>query len=314
MHFDERVLRRLKLSDLRLFHAVVQRGGMAKAAAHLNISQPAVSKAVAALEHTLKVRLLDRNPHGVELTIYGRALLEGGAAVFDDLRQTMKQMAFLADPHEGELHIGSTELGAVALVPAIIDRLSRQYPRVVFHVITTDTATLTERALPERTIELAIGAMPDVLKNDQIESESLFLDRQVIMGGRRSKWVRRHNVALAELLDEPWILPSPDSIAGRYVAEAFHANGLEPPRARVISFSIPLCHSLVAAGRFLTLQPVLMARLVGHLPLRQLDVQFSGVLRSIGLMTLRRRTLSPLAQVFIDCAREVTKLVGKARR
>src|SRR5262249_13308157 len=152
------------------FHAVVQRGGMAKAAAHLNISQPAVSKAIAALEHTLKVRLLDRNPHGVELTIYGRALLEGGAAVFDELRQTMKQMAFLADPQEGELHVGSTELGAVALVPAIIDRLSRQYPRVVFRVVTTDTATLVDRALPERAIELAIGAMPDVLKKDQIES------------------------------------------------------------------------------------------------------------------------------------------------
>src|SRR4051794_25319319 len=50
---DNRALRRLKLSDLRLLHAVVQWGGMAKAATHLNISQPAVSKAIAALEHTL---------------------------------------------------------------------------------------------------------------------------------------------------------------------------------------------------------------------------------------------------------------------
>ena len=312
MVFDERVLRRLKLSDLRIFHSVVQRGGMAKAAAHLNISQPAVSKAVAALEHTLEVRLLERSPHGVEVTVYGRALLEGGVAVFDELRQTMKQMAFLADPTGGELHIGSTELGAVALVPAILDQLARQYPRAVFHVMTADTATLTERALPQRTIELAIGAMSEFPASGHIESEILFPDRQLIMAGRKSKWVRRRNIALADVLSEPWILPPPDSIAGRYVTETFQANGVEPPLAQVISFSIPLYHSLVATGHFLTLQPVLMARLAGHLPLKRLDVQFSGVPRSIGVMMLRRRTLSPLAQIFINCARDVAKIVRKA--
>ena len=76
MEFDDRVLRRLKLSDLRLLQAVVQFGGMGKAAAHLNISQPAVSKAVATLEHTLGVRLLDRGPQGIAATRYGEALLE----------------------------------------------------------------------------------------------------------------------------------------------------------------------------------------------------------------------------------------------
>ena len=105
MDLDDRALRRLKLSDLRLFHAVVQRGGMAKAAAHLSISQPAVSKAIAALEHTLGVRLLERHPQGVEPTLFGRALLKGGIAVFDELKQSMKEIEFLADPTAGELRI-----------------------------------------------------------------------------------------------------------------------------------------------------------------------------------------------------------------
>jgi DNA-binding transcriptional LysR family regulator len=80
------ILRRLKLSDLRMLEAVAQRGSMARAASFLNISQPAVSKAIAALERTLDVRLLDRTPTGVEPTIYGRALLNGGNAVFDEWR------------------------------------------------------------------------------------------------------------------------------------------------------------------------------------------------------------------------------------
>src|SRR4051794_16343434 len=106
MTLDDRALRRLKLSDLRLLHAVVKWGGMAKAAAHLNISQPAVSKAIAALELTLGVRLLERHPQGVEPTAYGHALLKGGIAVFDELKQTMKQIKFLADSASGEVRIG----------------------------------------------------------------------------------------------------------------------------------------------------------------------------------------------------------------
>src|SRR6266545_3666703 len=130
MDLDDRTLRRLKLSDLRLFHAVVQLGGMAKAAAHLNISQSGVSKAIASLEHTLGVRLLERHPQGVEPTVYGQVLLKGGIAVFDELKQSVKQIEFLADPTAGELRIGCTEPLAAAFVPTVIDGLLRQYPRI----------------------------------------------------------------------------------------------------------------------------------------------------------------------------------------
>src|SRR5436309_8037062 len=128
MSLDDRTLRRLKLSDLRIFHAVVQRGGMAKAAKDLNVSQPAVSKAIAALERTLGVRLLERHPQGVEPTPYGRALLRGGIAVFDELKQSVKEIEFLADPTVGELRIGCTEPLAAGFMAAVIDSVSQQYP------------------------------------------------------------------------------------------------------------------------------------------------------------------------------------------
>ena len=74
---DDRVMQRLKLRDVRAFMAVAQSGSMGKAAAQLAVSQPAISKAIAGLEHTLGVPLLDRSIYGVEPTIYGRALLNG---------------------------------------------------------------------------------------------------------------------------------------------------------------------------------------------------------------------------------------------
>jgi DNA-binding transcriptional LysR family regulator len=313
MTVDDRVLRRLKLSDLRLFHAVVEHGGMAKAATHLNISQPAVSKAIAALENTLRVRLLDRNPQGVEPTAYGRALLDGGVAVFDELIKSVKRIEHLADPTAGELRIGCTESGAAGLVPVVVSRLSERYPRVVFRVVTADPVTLVQRELPQRKVELAIGAVPRPLSPRDIEATILFDDRHFVMAGERNKWVRHRNVKLADLMQEPWILPAPDTHMGTQIAEAFRSKGLEPPQSQVISFSIPLCHRLLATGRFLTMHPVIMARLA-NLPFKRVDVDFAGIHRPVGVMTLKNRTLTPLAQLFIDCAREIAKPLIKRQQ
>ncbi len=303
MSFDDRTLRRLKLSDLRIFHAVAQRGGMAKAAADLNISQPAVSKAVAALEHTLGVQLLERHPHGAEPTIYGRALLKGGVAVFDELQQSVKEIGFLADAQAVELRIGCTEPLAAGFVASVIETLSGRHPRVTFEVVAADPATLIDRELRERGIEFAIAPVPGLNIERDLSFEILFDDRQVIMAGVQNKWVRRRNCDLAQLMNEPWLTPPPDSIIGRSIAEAFRAAGLEMPSARAISFSIPLCLHLLTRGRFLAMLPISMAHLGGELPLKILRVRLPEIHRPTAIMTVKKRTLSPLAQVFIEEAR-----------
>jgi DNA-binding transcriptional LysR family regulator len=101
--WESRIGRRLGVRDLHVFVTVVQWGSMAKAAQQLNVTQPAVSKAIGDLEHTLGVRLLDRRPQGVEPTMYGRALLKRSNAVFDELKQSVRDIEFLADPTVGQV-------------------------------------------------------------------------------------------------------------------------------------------------------------------------------------------------------------------
>ena len=105
---EQRISRQLKLRDLHVLMTVVRCGSMGKAANQLSVSQPAISKAVADMEAALGVKLLDRNPRGVVPTIYARALLDRGLAAFDELKQGIEQVDFLADPATGELRIGST--------------------------------------------------------------------------------------------------------------------------------------------------------------------------------------------------------------
>src|SRR5215475_226329 len=152
----DRVERRLNLHDLRILMSVVQARGMRKAAAQLGTSQPAISRSISDLEHALGVCLLDRSSRGIEPTPYGRALIQRGVAVFDELRQGLRDIEFLADPTAGELRIGCPETVAAGPVLAVIDRLTQRHPRIVFHVVTAAGPPLF-RDLTERNVELAIS-------------------------------------------------------------------------------------------------------------------------------------------------------------
>jgi DNA-binding transcriptional LysR family regulator len=153
MQMSDRIGRRIKLQDVHILMTVVQAGSMGKAARHLNTSQPNISKSIADLEQALGVRLLDRHRQGIEPTEYGRALLEGGLAVFDELRQTVKKIEFLADPAAGEVRIGCNPLLAASFASAVVDRLSRRYPRIMFHLATGYVEALHQELI-ERNVDL----------------------------------------------------------------------------------------------------------------------------------------------------------------
>src|SRR5882757_3331942 len=152
MDWDEqRLSRRLKLRDLHVLLIVVKCGSMGKAASQLSVSQPAISKTIADMEYALGVPLLDRNSRGVEPTIYARALLDRGLVAFDELKQAVKHIETLADPAAGELRIGAAVRLATGFVTAVLDRLSRRHPGVVFHLMAADAGTMF-RTLTERKV------------------------------------------------------------------------------------------------------------------------------------------------------------------
>src|SRR5258708_3233982 len=138
----DRVASRLKLRDLRLLDTVVRQGSMAKAANQLNLSQPAISKAIAEMEHVLGVRLIDRGRQGVEPTPHGLALLRRGVAIYDELRQGVAEIEQLSDPTSGTVRIPAPEPIGAGLLTALIAQFTRKYPRAVVHITQTPVASL----------------------------------------------------------------------------------------------------------------------------------------------------------------------------
>ena len=313
MQLSDRIGRRLKLHDLHVLMAVVQAGSMKKAATLLNTGQSAISRSIAELERTIGVRLLDRNPQGVEPTGYGRALLDGGAAAFDGLRQAVENIEFLADPAAGEVRIGSSALLAASFVTGLIDRLSRRYPRLVFHLVTGYLDTL-HRELSERNVDLLIERRVGAVADERLDFEFLFDESFVVAVSAQNPLVRRRRIHLADLANEPWVLPPPGSVIGSIVTDAFRASGLDYPRAIVVTDSPQVRVNLLATGRFVTIFPASALRFpTRRSELKVLPVELPMASVRNGIVTLKNRTLSPVAQLFIDHAREVAKLLAKRK-
>jgi DNA-binding transcriptional LysR family regulator len=305
---DERRLGyRLKLRDLQMLLAIAQTGSMGKAAAALAVSQPAVSKAISDLEHALGVRLLDRNPRGVEPTVYARALLDRGVVVFDELKQAVEQIRSLADPGSGELRIASTIAIASSFIPAVIDRLSRQYPRLIFHVSAGEAST-TYHALEARKVDLVVAPIFTPALDRHLEAERLYDEPLVVVAGANSAWARRRRLGLSDLMDETWTLPPPESLYGGVVAEAFRSGGLDVPRASVFTSVTAVRNALLATGRFLSIVQESVMRFNILAPqFKVLPVALPTTRRPIAAITLKARTLSPSARLFIDCARTTVR-------
>ena len=308
MDWADRIGRRIKLRDLHILLAVAECGSMSKASVRLGISHPVVSKTISDLEHSLGVRLFDRGPQGVELTTYGNALVNSGVIVFDEMRQGLKQIEFLANPNSGDLRIGCPDVDIAGIIPEIVDRFYSQYPSIRLHVIHANTSLMQFGELRGRNVELLIGRVPTVLLEDDLALENLFNESLVAVAGRHSRWSRRRRLELADLIDEAWILPPYDSVRGPLIAEIFRANGLQPPRASVSTLSLQLTTTLIASGRFVGLVPRSVARSsVGQSELNILALKIPVHRIAVDVITIKNRTLSPLAKLFIDCARKVAK-------
>jgi DNA-binding transcriptional LysR family regulator len=310
-----RISRRIKLRQLNVFIAVVQCGSMAKAAGQLAISQPVISKMIAELEQTLGLPLLERSRLGVEPTLYGRALLGRSIALCNDLRTSVDELRSLADPTTGELRVGTTEPVMAGLLPAIVDRLSRRYPKLALHIIEDEPPELQNRHLRNHDIDLMIGRLPAPTPPPDMAVQVLLHETGVVVAGLGNPWARRRKIHLSELNGERWCLPPRESYPGGWIANAFQACGLEMPRASVTVYSIQMQNALLSTGRFLSFLPATMLHFSAkRLSLKVLPVEMPIQMWPIGIVTLEGRTPNPALRLLIECAHEVAKPLASKRR
>jgi DNA-binding transcriptional LysR family regulator len=183
----------------------------------------------------------------------------------------------------------------------------------VFHLVTAQADSL-HHELSERNVDLLIAARWGSPVNERLEFESLFDDQYAIVAGAQNPWARRRKIELAELVNEPWVLPPPRSVVASLALEIFRASGLDYPRTIVVTESPQARFNLPATGSFLTMLSASALRF----PTRRTEVKALPVQLPIapvpnGIVTLKNRTLTSVARLFIKHAREVARLLAKPK-
>jgi len=313
-NWEARIGRRVRLRDLHVLLTVVQHGSMVKAAAQLNVSQPAISDAIATLEAALGVRLLERSRKGVEPTTYGVVLMKYGLMAIDDLRQGVREIEFLSDPTAGELRIACTDTIANGSLVPIIQQFGEQYPRVRIHLVQLETPLFDFSELEQREVDLIIVRLDPKTSasiSSAVNVEELFVDRYCVVAKRRSPLARRNQVEPADLVNERWIMPPADIAPGSttiptYIQEIFLGAGLPPPRSTVTTFSASLRAAMVASGQYISALPESVVRLHAS-NISELRIAWPMPSWPVTVVTLKNRALNPAARLFIECARGIVK-------
>jgi DNA-binding transcriptional LysR family regulator len=190
---------------------------------------------------------------------------------------------------------------------------SRRYPRIIFHLVTGGRDTLY-RELSERNVDFLIARRFGSVADDQFSVEMLYDDSWVVVAGAQNPWVRRRRIELAELVSESWALGPPESVAGWVAMQAFRAIGLDHPRVTVVTMSPEARISLLATGRFLSILPASLLRFpTKRSEIKVLPIELPMARVPNGIVTLKKRTLSPVAKLFIEHAREVAKPLAKRK-
>jgi DNA-binding transcriptional LysR family regulator len=301
----DRIGRRIKLRDLHIMLAVAERGSLIKAAHDLAVSPPVISKAITDLEAAVGARLFDRDRHGAVPTTFGRTLIRRSVAALDELRQGVKELEFMADPTTGEVAIGGLAAMMGGLLPTVVAELRLAHPRLIVHVTQVLTSPGVYDNLRNRTFDLIIGRLPAETLEADLASERLFDEPVSIVVGKENPLARRRKLSVSELLREPWVLPQPGTQVGSLVREIFGAHGARPI-APVICSSIEMYWGLLATGRFIAAMPLSLLRFA---PQRnavvRLPIKVATRSNSVGVVTLRNRTLSPAARLFIEKTRDM---------
>jgi DNA-binding transcriptional LysR family regulator len=311
MHI-ERARRRVRLRDLETLVTVVQAGGMRKAAGQLNLSQPAVSKAVAELEDALGLTLLQRGRQGVEPTAFGTALVRRSEALIDGVRDALRELTELADPESGEIRLGAIETVQAGVIGATLSSVLARHPRIRVVMEIGQSADLVDHFLLRRRIDFAV-ARPYFALPPELEGEALFHDRLQVVVGQAHPLARKRKLRLPDLMHENWILSRNEVLHDSPVVEAFRDEGLDLPARLIIAGGLAQRYTMLGTGRFVTCMPHSLTPFVpAWAGLRTLPVRIPPWSRATMVLKLRDRTLSPSAELFLAMLRQRAKALSEA--
>ena len=284
----------MDINALQAFIEVARKESFSLASESLFITQPAISKRIAALENDLGVQLFNRISRKVTLTDAGQKLLPKAKALVDELNDMRRYATSLSDEIKGELLIGTSHHVSMHRLPPILREYRREY-RDVHLDMTFGESDIMCKLVERGEIELAIVTLPRTLP-DSLEKRVLWVDSLHFVVGPDHPLLQQEEVSVRQLAEYPCVLPSESTETYRVISREMERAGLSL-NVQMTNNNLDTLKMLVGAGFGWTLLPeTLLDETVEEVVVEAGGVTFE---REVGVVLHRKRSLSNAAKAML---------------
>lgn len=305
------ILNRLKLRPLLIFEHVLHHQSIAHAARELNLTQPAVTKAIRELEQQLRITLFDRTNRGVTPTKYGIVLGERVKSVLAELRHLTDELNDFKTGYHGHVVVGTQISASARLLPRAIIRLKAYAPHI--HITVREgPPDYLYPALITGKVDVVVGRLPSENASNQhnmaLKHRPLYHNSLWIVCGNHHPLASRESLNYSDLSDWPWILPPLDSAARESAKDFFQSINMPEPDNIVESLALLTNINLLQGANFLGLMPTAAAqhfaaaKLLTLLPFEQV-----GPTTSVGYTVTADRPLTAACRELVECLKLTVK-------
>ncbi|AOI74480.1 LysR substrate-binding domain-containing protein [Burkholderia ubonensis] len=300
---------RLKTRQLLLVVALADEGGIHRAAAALNMTQPAASKLLRELEETIGAVLFERLPRGMRPTLYGDALIRHARAALGSLDQAREELAALKAGRLGHVAVGAITSPGLRVVPPAVAAVKETHAGI--HVsVEIDTSNVLLERLAQDKLDVVLGRL-------SAEHDKLHLRYEPLTGEPVAAVVRpghpllaRAPLALADVQRAAWVVPPAGSVLRHRFELMFQRASLAPPANVVETAALLFITRVLEQSDMIAVLADEVARYyAAHGIVAMLPLEMDCRMDDFGLITRTDRLYSPAATVMVDALRAVAREV-----
>ena len=239
---------RLKTRHIVLLVHLDEQRSVLRAAKAANMTQPGASKLLSDLEESLGVPLFKRHARGIEPTQYGEIMMRHARSALAEMDRAQDEIAALRSGLAGQCAIGAVVSAGTSLAPSAVVLLKQQHPRIRVSIEIDNSAALVDRLLKGE-LDIALARVSASHGADELTFEALAGETHYAIARATHPLAGKRHLGLADLADQPWILPPSGSLLRDRIDSMFVHRGLGLPRNLVETTSIPVIINLLQKTR-----------------------------------------------------------------
>lgn len=291
---------------IRAFLQAAQSGSFTQAALTLHVSQPALTVQIRQLEEELGIKLFDRDRRHVTLTAAGRRMIAPLQRILDEFQGAIDQAHDMVGLQRGRLTIAALPSIAAAWLPGLIHQFHCAHPRIEIRIADVP-ATRLQALVRDEEADLGLG--PWISRDRALKFQDLLEDRMHVFFPAGHPLSTSRRPTLENLARYPHILISPGTSVREVLHRALEAARLDIDVACEVAY-LSTAIGMIRAGLGISILPLSTLSAAPCAGLEHRPIASAQLKRPLGLITVKRKTLSPAAAAFVSTLLHTPQVQG----